>query len=67
MSNPAALLALLIDAATIKELKKRLTPSQRADLVMEIINPHRPLDTEKRAALAGVTASAMRARRRAKA
>jgi phenylpyruvate tautomerase PptA (4-oxalocrotonate tautomerase family) len=63
MNERASLLALLIDEPTIRILKKRLTPEQRADLVLEIINPHRPLATEQKAALAGVTESAMRKRR----
>ena len=62
----ALLLSLVTDEATIKEIKKRLTPSQRADLFLEIVNPHRPLSTEQKAALAGVTASGIRKRKQAK-
>jgi len=62
----AALLAHLIDGPTIKVLKSRLTPAQRADLILEIINPHRPLTTAQKAGLAGVTERAIRARRHAK-
>ena len=63
----AQLLSLLIDEEVIAILKARLSAEQRADLVEELINPHRALTTEQKAALAGITPSAMRKRRQAKA
>ncbi len=62
MSDRAELLTLLMDDEVIAILKARLTPEQRADLVMEIINPHRQLTTREKAALAGVSERQMRNR-----
>lgn len=66
MSERAYLLARLMDEPTIKALKRRLSPDERADLILEIINPHRPLTTKAKARLAGVSDRAMRARKYAK-
>lgn len=61
MAN-AELLSLLIDEEVISILKKRLSPEQRADLVMELINPHRPLTTSQKASLGGVSPRTVRDR-----
>lgn len=49
----AILLSMLVDDEVIEILKKRLSAEERADLVMEMINHHRPLTTAARARLAG--------------
>jgi DNA-directed RNA polymerase specialized sigma24 family protein len=55
-------LLALLDKETIAILKERLSPEQRADLVMELINPHKPLTTAEKAALAGVSEKTVRNR-----
>lgn len=62
----AQLLAHLIDDAVVAELKRRLSVEQVADLIMEIINPHRPLTVDQRAALGGVSPRAIQMRTAAK-
>src|SRR4051812_2106597 len=49
MNERAHLLALLVDKEVVAILKKRLTAEERANLVLEIINPHRPLSAEQKA------------------
>jgi hypothetical protein len=66
MNERARLLALLMDEEVITILKQRLTAEERADLVLEIINPHRPLSPEQQATLAGVSVRALRYRKCAK-
>lgn len=66
MNERAHLLALLMDEEVVEILKKRLTAEERADLVLEIVNPHRPLSPEQKAALAGVTVRGLRYRKNAK-
>jgi hypothetical protein len=66
VSERAHLIALLIDKEVIAILKRRLSAEERADLIAEIINPHRPLSPEQRAKLAGVTPRALRYRKNAK-
>lgn len=63
MSTPTALLAQLIDDEVLAILKAELTPRQIADLILEQINPHRPLTTKQKATLAGVTERAIRDRK----
>jgi hypothetical protein len=59
-----ALLLLLADSETVEELKRRLSPELRADLIEEAINPYFKMSPEAEMALAGVkTEKAARARR----
>ncbi len=67
MNERAHLLSQLLDAEVLAIIKARLSASERADLVLELINPHRPLSAPQKAALAGVTERAVRKRRTAKA
>jgi len=58
-SDRATLLSLLIDKEVLDILKGRLSPEMRADLVMELVNPYRPLKTREKAKLGGVSEKAI--------
>lgn len=58
----AAILLELMDKETLAIVKARLSPEQRANLILELVNPHRPLTTTEKADLAGVSPRAVRDR-----
>lgn len=62
IGDRARLLESLLDLEVIQILKERLSPEQRADLIMEIINPYRPLTTAQKAALGQVSERTIRDR-----
>jgi hypothetical protein len=64
MPQRIELLKLLVDAEVAQILKQRLGAEGVADLVMEIINPHRQLTTAEKAKLAGVTPRAVKDRQK---
>jgi hypothetical protein len=62
-TSRGALLSSLIDAEVLALLKADLSPRDVADLILEIVNPHRPLSTKQKARLAGVSERAICDRR----
>jgi len=63
LAGRASLYALIIDEEVAAISKKRLTAEQRADLILEDLNPYRPLTSAQRASLAGVSESALNKRK----
>lgn len=57
------LLAMLVDDEVLKIVKSQLSPEEIALLVLEEINPHRPLKTAQKAQLARVSERAYRDRK----
>lgn len=57
------ILEMLLDEEVLKIIKAQLPAELVADLVLEMVNPHRPLSTAKKAALAGVKPRSIRKRK----